>query len=144
MTMQIKNIPAELRALPQWVGRRRKVPLNPLTGKGAKAGEPSDLGCQHVFLYMSGKPEKKWQYYKKHHSETLIFKPDHYQNTDNLAGVMRLWVQVIVAAVTNGYLIGFVKGKIFTGWACMCGGATFDTNASPRGEMKSSATARMK
>jgi len=29
---------------------------------------------------------------------------------------LRLWVQVIVAAVTNGYLIGFVKGKIFTGW----------------------------
>lgn len=25
-------------------------------------------------------------------------------------------MQVIVAAVTNGYLIGFVKGKIFTGW----------------------------
>lgn len=44
MTMQIKNIPAELRALPQWVGRRGKVPLNPLTGKGAKAGEPSTWG----------------------------------------------------------------------------------------------------
>ena len=38
---------------------------------------------------MSGKPEKKWQYYKKHHSETLIFKPDHHQNTDNLAGVSK-------------------------------------------------------
>lgn len=29
---------------------------------------------------------------------------------------LRLWVQLAVAAVTNGYLIGFVKGKIFTGW----------------------------
>ena len=38
------NIPAELRTLPQWVGRRGKMPLNPLTGKGAKAGKPSTWG----------------------------------------------------------------------------------------------------
>ena len=38
------NIPAELRTLPQWVGRCGKMPLNPLTGKGAKAGEPSTWG----------------------------------------------------------------------------------------------------
>lgn len=28
---------------------------------------------------------------------------------------VRLWVQIMVAALTNGYLAGFVKGKIFTG-----------------------------
>lgn len=28
---------------------------------------------------------------------------------------LRLWVQIIFAAVTNGYAIGFVNGKIFTG-----------------------------
>lgn len=38
------NIPAELRALPQWVGRRGKMPLNPVTGEGAKAGVPSTWG----------------------------------------------------------------------------------------------------
>lgn len=28
---------------------------------------------------------------------------------------IRLWVQVVFAALTNGYLLGFVKGKIYTG-----------------------------
>ena len=28
---------------------------------------------------------------------------------------LRLWVQILFAAVTNGYLLGFVKGKIYTG-----------------------------
>ena len=28
---------------------------------------------------------------------------------------MRLWVQILFTAVTNGYLIGFVKGKIYRG-----------------------------
>lgn len=28
---------------------------------------------------------------------------------------LRLWVQVIFTALTNGYLIGFLKGRIFTG-----------------------------
>lgn len=28
---------------------------------------------------------------------------------------MRLWVQVIFAALTNGYALGFLKGKIYTG-----------------------------
>lgn len=28
---------------------------------------------------------------------------------------LRLWVQILFTAVTNGYVIGFVKGKIFTG-----------------------------
>lgn len=27
----------------------------------------------------------------------------------------RLWVQIVFTAVTNGYLIGFVQGKIYTG-----------------------------
>lgn len=44
MTLQTDNIPAELRALPQWVGRRGKMPLNPATGEGAKAGKPSTWG----------------------------------------------------------------------------------------------------
>lgn len=28
---------------------------------------------------------------------------------------LRLWVQILVAALTNGYVMGFVEGKIFTG-----------------------------
>ena len=44
MTLQTDNIPEELRALPQWVGRRGKIPLNPATGEGAKAGVPSTWG----------------------------------------------------------------------------------------------------
>ena len=44
MTLQTDNIPEELRALPQWVGRRGKIPLNPATGEGAKAGIPSTWG----------------------------------------------------------------------------------------------------
>ncbi|NLA70511.1 MAG: 4Fe-4S binding protein [Clostridiales bacterium] len=28
---------------------------------------------------------------------------------------IRLWVQILFAALTNGYAIGFIKGKIFTG-----------------------------
>ena len=44
MTLQTDNIPEELRALPQWVGRRGKMPLNPATGEGAKAGILSTWG----------------------------------------------------------------------------------------------------
>lgn len=44
LNLQTDNIPAELRALSQWVGRRGKMPLNPLTGQGAKAGDPSTWG----------------------------------------------------------------------------------------------------
>ncbi len=36
----IDNIPEELRALPQWVVHRKKVPYNPHTGDYAKAGQP--------------------------------------------------------------------------------------------------------
>jgi hypothetical protein len=32
LTLQTDNIPEELRSLPQWVGRRGKIPLNPATG----------------------------------------------------------------------------------------------------------------
>ncbi len=28
---------------------------------------------------------------------------------------LRLWVQILFAAITNGYVIGFIKGRIFTG-----------------------------
>lgn len=41
LTIQIDNIPTELRALPQWVLRREKVPYNPRTGQKARAGDPS-------------------------------------------------------------------------------------------------------
>ncbi len=34
------NIPEELRALPQWVVHRKKVPYNPHTDDPAKAGQP--------------------------------------------------------------------------------------------------------
>lgn len=44
MNLQTDNIPAELRELPQWVGRKGKIPFDPKTGKGAKAGEPSTWG----------------------------------------------------------------------------------------------------
>lgn len=39
--MSFENFPAELKALPQWVVRRGKVPINPRTGDGAKAGQPN-------------------------------------------------------------------------------------------------------
>lgn len=35
-----EHFPAELKALPQWVCRRGKIPIDPRTGKGAKAGQP--------------------------------------------------------------------------------------------------------
>lgn len=35
------NIPRELKARPQWVVRKGKIPINPLTGQNAKAGDPS-------------------------------------------------------------------------------------------------------
>ena len=44
MKLQTDNIPDTLRALPQWVGRRGKMPLNPATGEGAKAGIPTTWG----------------------------------------------------------------------------------------------------
>lgn len=50
MKLQTDNIPAELRALPQWVGRRGKMPLNPATGEGAKAGVPSTWGTLQAAL----------------------------------------------------------------------------------------------
>ena len=28
---------------------------------------------------------------------------------------MRLWVQIVFTAVTNGYLLGFLTGRIYTG-----------------------------
>lgn len=45
----VEDVPAELRALPQWVAWRRvlrdgkatKVPINPLTGKGANCNDPA-------------------------------------------------------------------------------------------------------
>lgn len=33
----------------------------------------------------------------------------------NIRHNIRLWVQVLVTAITNGYMIGFIKGKIYTG-----------------------------
>lgn len=39
--MNFNLFPAELKALPQWVVRRGKVPINPRTGDGAKAGQPN-------------------------------------------------------------------------------------------------------
>lgn len=38
--MRIDAIPEELKALPQWVVRKEKVPYNPKTHKPAKAGQP--------------------------------------------------------------------------------------------------------
>ncbi|NLJ95511.1 MAG: DNA primase, partial [Clostridiales bacterium] len=37
---QFMNIPEELKQLPQWVCRKRKIPFNPVTGAPAKAGQP--------------------------------------------------------------------------------------------------------
>ncbi len=42
--MSFENFPAELKELPQWVVRRGKVPVNPRTGDGAKAGQPDTWG----------------------------------------------------------------------------------------------------
>ena len=42
--MSFDNFPAELKALPQWVVRRGKIPFNPCTGYGAKAGQPDTWG----------------------------------------------------------------------------------------------------
>ena len=44
MALEIANIPAELRALSQWVGRRGKMPINPATGSAASAGQPDTWG----------------------------------------------------------------------------------------------------
>lgn len=38
--MDYANIPAVLREKPNWVCRRGKIPINPRTGQGAKAGQP--------------------------------------------------------------------------------------------------------
>lgn len=35
-----QDVPRELKTMPQWVVRRGKIPLNPCTGEGAKAGQP--------------------------------------------------------------------------------------------------------
>lgn len=37
----VENIPDALKNLPQWVVRKGKVPIDPRTGDGAKAGVPS-------------------------------------------------------------------------------------------------------
>ncbi|WKY46533.1 AAA family ATPase [Eubacteriaceae bacterium ES3] len=44
MTEQFENIPKDLTALPQWVLRKGKMPINPHNGYGAKAGDPSTWG----------------------------------------------------------------------------------------------------
>ena len=38
---QFKNIPIELKQLPQWVCHKGKIPFNPVTGTPAKAGQPT-------------------------------------------------------------------------------------------------------
>lgn len=38
---RFKNIPEELKQLPQWVCRKEKIPFNPVTGVPAKAGQPA-------------------------------------------------------------------------------------------------------
>ncbi len=38
---QLMNIPEELKQLPQWVCRKKKIPFNPVTGAPAKAGQPN-------------------------------------------------------------------------------------------------------
>lgn len=44
MTDNYQNIPSDLKELPQWVTRKGKVPINPHTGYGAKAGDQSTWG----------------------------------------------------------------------------------------------------
>ena len=38
---QFMNILEELKQLPQWVCRKKKIPFNPVTGVSAKAGQPT-------------------------------------------------------------------------------------------------------
>ena len=54
ISITTENIPAELRALPQWVARRGKMPFNPRTGEMAKAGDPSTWGSFEAALSAKG------------------------------------------------------------------------------------------
>ena len=38
-----------------------------------------------------------------------------YENYQKLTSNPRLWIQIIFTALTNGYVLGFAKGKIYQG-----------------------------
>ena len=42
-------------------------------------------------------------------------KKQEYMRMKKKIGRIRLWIQVLWAALTNGYALGFLKGKIYTG-----------------------------
>lgn len=44
MNVQIENIPDELKVRPQWVTHKKKIPLNPKTGKAADTTDPMTWG----------------------------------------------------------------------------------------------------
>lgn len=47
---QYKNIPLELRSLPRWVARKGKIPIDPNTGKQAKANDSNTWGTYDAAL----------------------------------------------------------------------------------------------
>jgi putative DNA primase/helicase len=55
LTPNLERIPLELKALPNWVTYRpNKTPVNPLTGKNARADDPSTWG-------KFGQAVKQWE-----------------------------------------------------------------------------------
>jgi len=44
LNVQLENIPDELKARPQWVTHKKKIPFNPRTGKAADTTDPATWG----------------------------------------------------------------------------------------------------
>ena len=63
--------------------------LRHMSGSPANGFPVRDLGCQHIFLHMSRKPEEERKDHEQNEGQTAVLKPDHDQNANYLAGVRK-------------------------------------------------------
>ncbi|MCI9450021.1 MAG: hypothetical protein HFE30_07200 [Clostridiales bacterium] len=94
-----KNIPIELRKLPQWVCRRDKLPINPRTGEGAKAGNPTTWGTfDEALRACRDKGYSGIGFEFAENGGIVGIDLDHVVDED---GVIKSWAQVIVDSLKS-------------------------------------------
>jgi len=100
MNVQLENIPDELKARPQWVTHKKKIPFNPRTGKTADTTDPTTWATF----------DEAWNACQRHHHAGIgyVFSPDDpfvgidldkCRNADT--GAIDTWAQDIIATMQS-------------------------------------------